>query len=834
MRFGKVGLSVFVCLLVIFSTSLGSQLSMVSLESRVLAQTVDENKVEDILFWQGIEAYRLWRQGIEQYKISQFEAALKSWQQALKIFREIKYREGEVAALGAIGDAHSSLGEYLKAIDYHQESLDIARQIKHHEGEANALVNIGVQYLYLGYYTQTIEYLEKGLALAKEIRSRQGEGAALGNLGLAYLMIGDYPKALKKLEQSLEIAREIRNPKTEGSVLGNIGLTYFALNDYSKAIEYQQKLLVITRKIEDRFGEGKALGSLGTAYLMMGDFPKAIENQKQSLAIAREIKDRFGEGNALGSLGITYFALKNYSKTVKYQQQWLALAREIKNPFGESNALNNLGQTYYKQGKLTLAENTLMESIKVNESLRGRKLKDIEKISFFDTQTKNYRNLQQVLIAQNKTDAALETSERGRGRAFVELLASRLSNNSQEKFPTPPNITEIKQTAKLQNATLVQYSIITDDFRVAGKLEFKESELYIWVIKPTGEVIFHKSDLKPLWQKENTTLTQLINNTRDSMGVIDIIIRHGALKPAKTEVNTQTNQTQNLKQLHKLLIQPIAKYLPNNPNEKVIFIPQASLFLAPFPALQDDKGKYLIEKHTILTAPSIQVLDLTRQQKLEKQKPRQTTLGESLIVGNPTMPIASLQPGGEKTQLPPLKGAEKEAKIIASLPLLNSKPLIGDAATETAVVAKMFQAKYIHLATHGLFDDIRGLGSAIALAPSNQDDGLLTAEEIFNFKQKLNADLVVLSACDTGRGRITGDGVIGLSRSFISAGIPSVVVSLWSVDDGSTAFLMTKFYQNLERNPDKAKALREAMLETKKRYSQPLQWAAFTLIGESE
>jgi CHAT domain-containing protein len=513
----------------------------------------------------------------------------------------------------------------------------------------------------------------------------------------------------------------------------------------------------------------------------------------------------------------------------------LKIAQKIKDRRGEGAALNNLGLNYYKQGNLKLAESILFEGINVLESLRGRELKDNDKVSLFDTQSSIYRILQQVLIAQNKTDRALEIAERGRGRAFVELLASQVYSNPQEQLSNPPNIDQIKQTAKSQNTTLVQYSIISDDFKVAGRQKAEESELYIWVIKPTGEVTFRKADLKPLWQKENTTLAQLVDNTRDSMSVIDIITRrHGGLKPAKTEGNAQTNQTQNLKQLHKLLIQPIVKYLPKNPNEKVIFIPQGSLFIAPFPALQDKKGKYLLEKHTILTAPSIQVLDLTRQQKVAKQKQRQIATGESLIVGNPTMPIASLQPGEEQIKLPPLKGAEKEATTIASLPLLNSKPLIGDAATETAVVTKMFQAKYIHLATHGLFDDIRGLGSAIALAPSNQDDGLLTAEEIFNFKQKLNADLVVLSACDTGRGRITGDGVIGLSRSFISAGVPSVIVSLWSVDDGSTAFLMTKFYQNLERNPDKAKALREAMLETKKRYSQPLQWAAFTLIGESE
>ena len=144
----------------------------------------------------------------------------------------------------------------------------------------------------------------------------------------------------------------------------------------------------------------------------------------------------------------------------------------------------------------------------------------------------------------------------------------------------------------------------------------------------------------------------------------------------------------------------------------------------------------------------------------------------------------------------------------------------------------MPNARIIHLATHGLFDDIRGLGSAIALAPSGKDDGLLTAEEILNLK--LNAELVVLSACDTGRGRLTGDGVIGLSRSLISAGVPSVIVSLWRVPDNTTAGLMVEFYRQLDNNPDKAQALRQAMLNTMKQHPNPRDWAAFTLIGEAE
>ncbi len=196
------------------------------------------------------------------------------------------------------------------------------------------------------------------------------------------------------------------------------------------------------------------------------------------------------------------------------------------------------------------------------------------------------------------------------------------------------------------------------------------------------------------------------------------------------------------------------------------------------------------------------------------------------------MPSLKPKVGAKLQKLPNLPGAEKEALAIA--PLLNTKPLIGNEATKAAVLSRLQGAKYIHLATHGIFDDFQGLQSSVALAPSGKDNGFLTAEEILDLK--LNADLVVLSACDTGRGKITGDGVIGLSRSLISAGTPSVIVSLWSVPDAPTADLMSEFYTNMLQNKlSKAQALRQAMLKVKNKYpNEPKKWAAFTLIGESE
>ena len=786
----------------------------------VVAQAIDPRLVE---------AYRLMQQGAQHYDKGQLPAAVNSFQQALQIYRALKNLQGERLALdllgvlgvtyGILAYSYDSVGDYAKAIEYSQQSLAIAREIKDRRKEGLALGYLGVAYHSLGDYAKAIEYAQQHLAIAREIKDRLGEGAALANLGNAYCFLGDYAKAIEYLQQSLVIAREINDRKMEGGVLGNLGLTYHYLGNHAKAIEYIQQSLAIAREIKDREGEGNALGNLGLAYAYLGNYAKAIEYSQQTLAITREIKNRLGEGTALGNLGLAYAYLGNYAKAIEYSQQTLAIAREIKDRRGEGLALNNLGASFLKAGNPTESEKMLFDGIQVWESMRQMLgSNDANKVSIFEGQAVTYRLLQQVRVAQNNPIAALEISERGRARAFVDLLTQRLSTgDASSVIATAPNQEQIRQIAKVQNATLVQYSIIYDSFEIQGKQVGRESALYIWVIQPTGEITFRQVDLKPLWQKHNASLTSLIIGNQEFL----------AVRSRSSFGSTQPQP--NLPTLHQLLIDPIASLLPKDPNAHVIFIPQDSLFQVPFPALQDANGTYLIQKHTILTAPSIQVLDLTRQQR-QKLAQKPVNSSNALVLGNPTMPSVSPSLGEPKRQLSALPGAEAEARAIA--PLLNTQAITGAQGTKAAIVQKMPQASIIHLATHGLLDDVRGLGSAIALAPSGSDDGLLTAEEIFDMK--LQASLVVLSACNTGEGRITGDGVIGLSRALISAGVPSVIVSLWRVSDAATSELMQSFYQNLQSNPDKAQALRQAMLTTIKTHPEPRDWAAFTLIGEAE
>ncbi|MEG3844791.1 CHAT domain-containing protein [Microcoleus sp. herbarium14] len=277
--------------------------------------------------------------------------------------------------------------------------------------------------------------------------------------------------------------------------------------------------------------------------------------------------------------------------------------------------------------------------------------------------------------------------------------------------------------------------------------------------------------------------------------------------------------------LHQILIEPIIDLLPTDANSPIIFIPHYDLFLVPFAALQDSHNRYLIEHHTILTSPSIQVLEITREHQNRVRGLRQA----ALIVGDPTIhPNFQLDPHNLK-QIPRAKEA---AEAIAAT--LGTQAISGDNATKVAILDRMLNTRIVHLSAHGLLDDFQssGIPGAIILAPSGDDDGAIHAIDILQLK--LDSELVVLSACSTGRGKITGDGVIGLSRCFILAGVPSIVVSLWNMGVISAKLLMSEFYQNLARGDDRAAALRCAMLTTKARFPSPKAWAAFTLIGETE
>ncbi|BBD63370.1 hypothetical protein NIES2109_62200 (plasmid) [Nostoc sp. HK-01] len=205
---------------------------------------------------------------------------------------------------------------------------------------------------------------------------------------------------------------------------------------------------------------------------------------------------------------------------------------------------------------------------------------NVDHTSITETPKSTSNRLQKLLIDQNKPEAALEISERSRNRSLLDMLGER----SFTSAATPLSTEQIKQVAKQQNATLVQYSIINEEFIIAGKKQTKESQLYIWVIQPTGDIAFRSVDLKPLWQKENTSLTDLITRTRRTMGVSSSYLKGIFIDK---QPNQKTNANQQLQKLHQILIAPILDVLPTQANAHIIFTPQGELFSVPFAALKD-------------------------------------------------------------------------------------------------------------------------------------------------------------------------------------------------------------------------------------------------------
>ncbi|MBD2200861.1 MULTISPECIES: CHAT domain-containing protein [Calothrix] len=782
--------------------------------------------------------------------------SLEFLQKGLVLLEQIDEKNEKGKVINNIGVVYRKLGEYPKALELFQQALMIQKQVRDKLGEVPTLNGIGSVYNSLGQYSKALDFYQQALAICKQVGDRAGEGTTLSNIASVYDGLGQHLKALKLYKQALDIHREIGNKIEEGNTLDSMAGVASILELKAEALKLFQLALDIRKQIGDRLGEATTLNNIGSVYESSEEYAKALDFFQQAREKYRQISNKPGEGTTLHNIGSVYDSWGQYPKALEFYQQALIINKKLGSKDKEAASLSNIGYVYLRTGERAKAIENLSASVDALELLRLG-LKDADKISIIDTQINVYKVLQQAYITQNQYEEALEISERGRARAFVELLAEKQQTQVQPKT----TINQLKQIAKEQNATLVEYSIIDEEFKIEGKKQWLESQLYIWVVKPTGEVEFKSVDLR----KQNTTIASLIPLFRKSINIAsrnagelifkpgdrvrfkddpssaqpwevisfdakkqEIAVTHPTFAPGSTPTIRSIKEVDDSKQaplqeLHKLLIEPIAEFLPAKATDKIIFIPQAELFSVPFAALQDKKGKFLIEKHTILTSPSIQVLDLTRKQRQKLS----SNVKEALVVGNPNpMP----QPFGA------LKYATSEAQSIAKL--YNTQAIIDNAATESAIVAKMPDARVIHLATHGDFNDTKGLESKIVLAPDAKNDGFLTAGEIFdlfgqpNSKTSLHAELVVLSACDTGRGEISGDGVIGLSRSLISAGVPSVIVSLWAVDDAETRFLMEEFYQQLKNN-DKATALRNAMLATKEKNPNPQYWAAFTLIGEA-
>lgn len=706
---------------------------------------------------------------------------------------------------------------------------------------AKILGYLAIAYEQTGQYANAIERNQAAIALFIDLGEAGAVGKVYNSLGNVYKSLGQYEKAIAAYRQSLVIARSLNQREDEGIVLGNLGYLYSLRGDRLEGLRMLKQSLAIARERGDRQSEAIRLLNIGTTLHGLEDLVAAADAFRLSLAIARSLEHPAIEAQVLVGLASVIAEDGQLDEAIRALTRSLEIARTMRAPVLVATVSNNLSHTLLAANRLDEAEMHLQEAVQILDRLRSG-LTDAENVSLLDTQTYTYNLLTQVLVKKGSVEAALASSEAGRARAFTDIMMARsdflVGEPSRGNSTTPPpSIRQIRQIAKDRNATLIEYALVPEEtFRAQGRQRGRTAEIYMWVVRPNGDIHFVSKSV----DVENHSLEGLLASFRSAFG------SRSGLYVEVDGVSSYETVPKNLSDLYQVLIDPIQQWLPESPEDNIVFIPQGELFLVPFAALINAQGRFFIENHTPVVSSSIPAIALTQKRQVYLNTSTNDMALENanqrnpapLIVGDPEMhPIRDARLN-QVIQLDSLPNARDEALAIAED--FGVAALTGLAASEQAVKARIQDARIVHLATHGLLDygdpdstSADDTPGALVLAIGDDgdgQDGLLTSAEIRN-DMRLSADLVVLSACDTGRGTLSTDGVDGLARTLIASGASSVIVSLWAVPDAPTASLMIDFYRELNLGKSKAQALRLAMLETIKTHSSPQNWAAFTLIG---
>ena len=807
------------------------------------------------------EAYDLSVLGLTYRKLGRYEKAIEYYEQELAISREIKDRPGEGDALARLGVAYRELSRPEKAIEYLEQARAIQREVRNRIDEASALDNLGQAYGKLGRYEKAIEFHEQALAIYREGKFRLNEGAALGNLGEAYSNLGRYEKAIEFHEQALAIHREVKFRNNEESALDSLGETYSKLGRHEKAVEYFQQALVITREIGVRNDESKTLYGLAASERAQGNLPAARTHIEQSLTIAESLR-----------------------------------ANEISSPELRASFLTGVQKSYQLYTDLLMAQNRAEPAkgldalaVETSERQRARSLLDM----LTETRTDVRQGVDAALLERERSlgkqlnDKAQQLAQASKPeqadalKKEISQLETDLERAQAAIRKASPHYAALVQPQPLKLKE-IQAQLDADTLLLEYALGKDHS--YLWAITrdsltsyelPKGELI--EKNARQVYE----LLTARSTNQR------------GETPQQRQEriIQAEANLPAAARGLSQAILAPVAAQLGN---KRLVIVADGALQYIPFAMLPEPRSldfglrsltknqrpkaedQPLIVNHEIVSLPSASALAIQRAELAGRQPaPKMLAVIADPVFDrtdprfNTTAPQSGTdasdktqtqtttaddarsiehiaENSGDKTGvttvrlIPRLPFTRQEAsQLMALAPKGSSFSAIDfQASRATAIDPSLSQYRYVHIATHGLLDTERPGLSALVFstvdAQGKPQNGFLRANDIYNLK--LPAELVVLSACQTGLGKdIKGEGLVGLTRGFMYAGAARVVVSLWNVNDKATADLMTKFYEKiLKQGASPAAALRAAQVEMwkQKQWQSPYYWAAFTMQGE--
>lgn len=485
------------------------------------------------------------------------------------------------------------------------------------------------------------------------------------------------------------------------------------------------------------------------------------------------------------------------------------------------------GRIAESEGRLEEAIDFYKKSIEVIELQRASINTETSKIGFVGNKQQVYERLIDVLYASQRQQEAFEYIERSKSRALVDMLAAKQASALQTSASKPETAQLLEQFEESQSELLAQVPVSAAEGKTTQRSIAAQTVDRIRSVAPELSTLIsvssiplnHLRDVLPAgealiqyYYQGRNLYASVYNHDGIRMVRLDAEGLEDDIRKFRAAVDQQEEGAIALSQkLYERLIRP----LENDIRQKqgLLIIPHGALHYLPFAALHDGR-RYLLEGYALRALPSASVLEYLRSG-------RTRNASSMLVLGNPDL-------GAAKYDLP---SAQVEAQKIAGQSG-RARLLLRQQATETVIKTNAADYSVLHVASHGIFNTRKPLDSALLLSKDEQNDGKLTVGELYSLR--LNADLVTLSACETGLGQInSGDDVVGLTRGFLYAGASSVVASLWQVDDEATSQLMVRFYSELA-GKSKADALRAAQLEVRKAYPHPYFWSAFYLTGSAQ
>ncbi|MHC9539719.1 MAG: tetratricopeptide repeat protein [Vulcanimicrobiota bacterium] len=817
----------------------------------------------------GNEQYELWIlmiAGMASEGIGNYQNALDYSEQALRSNRKTGDKNIEMNLFLNIGGIYYKLGDYAKAEEFTLKSLTLSKEIGDESNEGDCLNNLGNIYLTYGDYYNAIKYLQQAIELKQNIGEMNDVGESLTNIGSIYNRIGNHQKAIDYYMKASKIFYAKNNRKGIQATLNNVGNVYIKLGDYNSALECLKSSLKITQENGDLPGEGQVLSNIGLIYMKFREYDIANKHFQEALKISQKIHAHDLNITSLINMGRIYYGTNDNNKSMNCLKQALDLNNDINDYELKFKILIGMGLTSEKMKLDEKAIDYYIKAIDVLESVRGKLKIEDYKISFFQDRVDIYGVLVDLLLINNKYKDAWNYIERSKARTLLDIVGNRKIHFREKSSPEI-----IKKEVDIDNKISSLRSIMEKEKDTGRQKVFfnqiedlqKEYEEVIEKVKISNPEytslrsvqITSLEEIQNLIEKDSLLIEYFIGKEKSYLFIIDksnlIVIKISQneeqlgekISALQERIITQSPCDVQIKSLSEVLLPSEARVAMKG-KKRLIIIPHSLLHHLSFSMLVDENGDYLVKNYQILTEPSASVWKLCLDKKRNKNEAIAAyALGDLQVVFQDEYKeddIRKKKQSGDlavrgtivmspdlvRVGLPPLPASKEEVDSIGAL-YPGGTILVGKEMTSEKVRDTIKGKSIVHFATHGVLDPLHPLFSGLVLS-----DKILTTTDIFSLD--MDANLVVLSACNTAGGKLySGDDIIGLSRAFMYIGSPVIVASLWRVSDVSTAELMKNFYQELKTGKSEGQAMREAQLKTMENYSHPYYWAPFVVIGES-